>query len=115
MDTAGARGPVLAGLYGKTRQLADGSSVLADDQYLRESILNPQAKLAAGFQPVMPTFQGQVSEDDLIRLISYVKSIPVATAQTPQVGSPASPLESRGAVPTTSAAPTTSAQGNQQP
>ncbi|MEO8378920.1 MAG: cytochrome c oxidase subunit II [Acidobacteriota bacterium] len=71
------RGPVLAGLYGKTRPLANGTSVLADDQYIRESILNPTAKVAASFQPVMPTFQGQVSEDELIRLMAYVKSIPV--------------------------------------
>lgn len=122
MDTAGARGPVLAGLYGKTRPLTDGTMVLADDQYLRESILNPAAKVAAGYQPIMPTFQGQVSEDDLIRLISYVKSIPVSTSQTPQVESPASQLESRGApqpgrasaAPPAAATPTTtSTQGNQ--
>lgn len=120
MGTAGSRGPALAGLYGTSRPLTNGSTVLADDQYLRESILNPAAKVAAGYQPIMPTFQGQVSEDDLIRLISYVKSIPVSTTQTPQVESPASQLESRGAPPpgTASAQPaatttTTSTQGNQ--
>ncbi|HJQ39846.1 MAG TPA: cytochrome c oxidase subunit II [Thermoanaerobaculia bacterium] len=75
-NDATGRGPVLAGIAGKAVPLASGQSIVADDNYLRESILNPTAKIAAGFQPIMPTFQGQVSEEDLIRLISYVKSIP---------------------------------------
>jgi cytochrome c oxidase subunit 2 len=75
-NDATARGPVLAGLYGKTIQLTDGKSVLVDDNYIRESILNPAAKVAAGFQPIMPTFQGQVSEEDLIKLLAYVKALP---------------------------------------
>lgn len=75
-NTAGARGPVLAGIYMKAIPLASGQSVIADDNYIRESILNPAAKVAAGFQPIMPTFQGQVNEEDLIRLLSYVKSLP---------------------------------------
>ena len=106
MDTATGRGPVLAGLYGQTRPLTSGQNVVADDNYIRESILNPTAKVAAGFQPIMPTFQGQVSEDDLIRLLSYVKSIPApAAVQTPQVESVQSQLQSSGA---------TNTQGNQQ-
>lgn len=72
---AQGRGPVLNGLYGKTQQLATGQTVTADDNYLRESILNPQAKIVAGFQPIMPTFQGQVSEEQLMQLVAYVKSI----------------------------------------
>ena len=47
----------------------------ADDAYIRESILNPQAKVVAGFQPIMPTFQGLVSEEQLLQLIAYVKSL----------------------------------------
>jgi cytochrome c oxidase subunit 2 len=106
MDTATGRGPVLAGLYGQTRPLAGGENVVVDDNYIRESILNPTAKIAAGFQPLMPTFQGQVSEDDLIRLLSYVKSIPApGAAQTPQVESVQSQLQSSGA---------TNTQGNQE-
>jgi cytochrome c oxidase subunit 2 len=81
-NDATGRGPVLAGITGKPIALADGRSVVADDNYIRESILNPTAKIAAGFQPIMPTFQGQVSEEDLIRLISYVKSIPAPAAST---------------------------------
>ena len=117
-NTAGARGPVLAGIYGKARSLADGRSVVADDNYIRESILNPQAKIAAGFQPIMPTFQGQVSEDDLIRLLAYMKTLGSEQPVVVPVESPASALESRGAQPTTTstapaAAPTTTT-GTQQ-
>jgi cytochrome c oxidase subunit 2 len=79
-NDATGRGPVLAGITGRAVPLANGQSIVADDNYLRESILNPTAKVAAGFQPIMPTFQGQVSEEDLIRLISYVKSIPAPTS-----------------------------------
>jgi cytochrome c oxidase subunit 2 len=91
MDSGTGRGPMLAGSYGQTRPLADGSNVVVDDNYIRESILHPQAKIAAGFQPLMPTFQGQVSEEDLIRLLAYVKSLPA-----PQTAgaTPAQPVES---------------------
>lgn len=109
MDTATGRGPVLAGLYGKSRPLSDGSVVVADDQYLRESILNPTAKLAQGYQPLMPAFQGQVSEDDLIRLIAYVKSMPAAGSQTQQVESPQSQMQSSGAPEMGAAAPPSAA------
>jgi cytochrome c oxidase subunit II len=73
-----ARGPALAGLYGSTVKLADGREVTADDNYLRESILNPQAKLVDGYQPLMPTFQGLLSEESVMQLIAYVKSLPTA-------------------------------------
>lgn len=70
---AGGLGPVLDGLVGKRREFADGGSVMADENYIRESILNPQARIVAGYQPVMPTFKGQISEDQLMQLITYVK------------------------------------------
>jgi cytochrome c oxidase subunit 2 len=105
-NTSGARGPNLAGLYGTTRQLTDGRSVVADDNYIRESILNPQAKIAAGFQPIMPTFQGQVNEDDLIRLLAYVRTINADNGVATAVESPASAAESRGAPQTTTGATT---------
>jgi cytochrome c oxidase subunit 2 len=73
-DTA-ARGPSLAGIFGKPVQLADGRSVIADEAYLRESILSPATRVVAGYQPLMPTFQGQVGEDDLIQLIAYIKTL----------------------------------------
>ena len=105
-STAGARGPVLAGLYNSTRQLAGGRSVVADDNYIRESILNPQAKIAAGFQPIMPTFQGQVSEDDLIRLLSYVRALGAGQPAAMPVGSPQSAQQS-GAAPVAATTTTT--------
>ncbi|MGH7964933.1 MAG: cytochrome c oxidase subunit II [Candidatus Binatia bacterium] len=73
-DTQG-RGPVLDGLLGKAVQLQNGQTVIADENYLRESILNPSAKLVAGFQPLMPTFQGLVSEEQVLQLIAYIKSL----------------------------------------
>ncbi len=57
------RGPSLVGVFGKPQQMANGSTVTADEAYLRESILNPQAKMVQGYQPLMPTYQGQISED----------------------------------------------------
>jgi cytochrome c oxidase subunit 2 len=70
------RCPVLKGLYNKPVQLANGQTVLADDAYLRESILEPNAKIAAGFEPnIMPNFNGQISEQNVIQLIAYIKSL----------------------------------------
>ncbi len=69
------RGPVLQGLYGRPVDLSNGETVIADDAYIRESILSPTAKIVAGFQPIMPTFQGVVSEDQLLQLIEYIKSL----------------------------------------
>ena len=60
-------------------KLQDGSEVTADDAYIRESILTPTAKVVAGFQPVMPTFQGQVDEEQILQLIQYIKSLKPAT------------------------------------
>lgn len=73
-DTTG-RGPVLGGLFGSTVELQDGRRVVADENYLRESIVNPQAKIVRGYQPIMPTFQGTVSEENLLQLIAYIKTL----------------------------------------
>ncbi|MFY9572302.1 MAG: cytochrome c oxidase subunit II [Blastocatellia bacterium] len=85
---AQGRGPVLEGLFGKEVQLQDGK-IVADEAYIRESILNPRAKIAAGFQPIMPTFQGQVSEEQLLQLIAYIKSIGPKPAGQGSAGQPA--------------------------
>jgi cytochrome c oxidase subunit 2 len=69
------RGPALAGVAGSTVTLADGRKVVADDNYLRESIVNSQAKIVAGYQPLMPVFQGMISEENLMQLIAYIKSM----------------------------------------
>jgi cytochrome c oxidase subunit II len=70
-----ARAPILAGIYGRTERLEGGRRVTADETYIRESILDPQAKIVAGYQPIMPTFRNELSEDDLLQLIGYVKSL----------------------------------------
>ncbi|HEX4495253.1 MAG TPA: cytochrome c oxidase subunit II [Thermoanaerobaculia bacterium] len=69
------RGPKLEGVFGSQVKLADGRTVTADENYVRESILNPTAKVVAGFDPVMPTFAGQISEEQLTQLIAYVRSL----------------------------------------
>src|SRR5271166_2339453 len=69
------RGPNLAGIYNKPVLLEDGRTVIADENYVRESILDPTAKIVNGFKPVMPTFQGIVSDEQLNALVAYVKSL----------------------------------------
>src|SRR5580692_1501934 len=73
--SAAARGPNLAGVYGSKLQLTSGSQVLVNDAYLRDAILNPSQHVTAGYAPIMPTYQGQISEDGLIDLVEYVKSL----------------------------------------
>jgi len=70
-----ARAPKLENAYGTDVALLGGATAKFDDDYIRESILNPQAKVVAGYQPIMPTFKGQISEDQLMQLITYVKSL----------------------------------------
>ena len=72
---AQGRGPMLNGLFGKSVQLEGGATVVADEAYIRESIVNPSARITANFQPIMPTYQGVVSEDGLLQLIEFVKSL----------------------------------------
>jgi cytochrome c oxidase subunit II len=81
---AQGRGPVLQGLFGKTQTLQSGEKIVVDEAYVRESILNPGAKITAGFQPIMPAFQGLVTEEQLLELVEYVKSL-----QTQPQGGPA--------------------------
>ena len=73
--SAAARGPNLAGVYGSKLQLANGSEVQVNEAYLRDSILNPSQHVTAGYAPIMPTYQGQVSEDGLIDLVEYIKTL----------------------------------------
>jgi cytochrome c oxidase subunit II len=73
-DSTG-RGPSLIGVFGSTVQLGDGRQVVADENYLRESIMNSQAKVVQGYQPIMPTFQGMVNEENLIQLVAYLKTL----------------------------------------
>jgi cytochrome c oxidase subunit 2 len=74
-EESGGRGPKLVGLYGTQVKLNNGTTVTVDEAYIRESILNPTAKLVDGYQAIMPTFQGQVSEEQILQLIAYIRSI----------------------------------------
>jgi cytochrome c oxidase subunit 2 len=95
-DTQG-RGPNLVGVFGKPVLLEDGRTVTADENYIRESILNPGAKIVAGFKNIMPSFQGVVNEEQLLSLVAYVKSL--------QGSQQVAPVSNRPAVPNASAKP----------
>ena len=99
LDTGQGRGPSLKDIVGKTVELQDGSSVVVDEAYLRESILTSQAKIVKGFQPLMPTFQGLVSEENLVALIEHVKSMSpnatTAAAPRPRRAASRRPLRRR--------------------
>ena len=82
-----AQAPILNNVFGHTAKLADGSEILVDENYLRESILNPGAKIVEGYMAIMPTSQGKVSEEELLQLIRYLKSL------TPDADSEASAEE----------------------
>lgn len=70
-----SRGPNLAQVYNTRIRLQDGSTAVADEAYLRESILNPSMHIPAGYAPIMPTYQGQISEDGMIDLVEYIKTL----------------------------------------
>ncbi|MCI0423950.1 MAG: cytochrome c oxidase subunit II [Acidobacteria bacterium] len=84
------RGPALEGIFGKTVSLQSGQAVVVDDNYLRESILAPASKVVAGYQPVMPAFQGLVTQDGLAHLLAYIKSLAPRAAMLP-ASAPAAP------------------------
>ena len=89
-DTAG-RGPSLQGLFGRPVHLASGATVPADETYVRESIVNPSAKVVAGYQPIMPAYQGLVTEESLMHLVAYVQSLGGNAAATGGEGAAAAP------------------------
>jgi cytochrome c oxidase subunit 2 len=76
-STDGSRsvGPTFRGIFGHEVNLSDGKEITVDENYIRESILEPQAKVVAGFQPVMPTYQGLLKDKDVDALIAYIKSL----------------------------------------
>lgn len=79
----GGRGPSLLGLFNSNVTLNNGQTARADEAYLRESILNPQAKIVNGFGPIMPSFQGQVNEEQLLQVVAYIKSLSTVKTETP--------------------------------
>ncbi len=85
------RGPNLVGLYGRPVLLSDGSQIIADENYIRESILTPGAKIVAGFQLIMPTFQGILNEEQLQAVIAYIKSLSQPEQREPVSNTPPLP------------------------
>ncbi|MGH9650939.1 MAG: cupredoxin domain-containing protein, partial [Terriglobales bacterium] len=96
----GARGPDLAGLFGKPVTLQGGNKVVADESYIRESIVNPANKVVFGYQPIMPTFQGQISEEGLLQLVAYIKSLEAPKTAAP-AGAPTAVAPPAAVVPET--------------
>jgi cytochrome c oxidase subunit 2 len=95
------RGPVLQNLFGRTVSLEGGGTAVVDEAYIRESIVDPNARITAGFQPTMPTYQGLVTEQGLLELIEYVKSLgtlaPAPSPRPPSAGPrPGESTPSRG-------------------
>lgn len=90
-NAEGGRGPALAGLFGRKVFLTNNQTLMADEGYLRESIENPAAKVVSGFNPIMPTFQGQVTAEQLIQIISYIKSLQVSGPASSTVAPEAAP------------------------
>lgn len=72
---ANQRGAKLEGIYNNDVKLVNGQTITADEDYIRESILNPGGKVVEGYQPIMPTFKGQVTEEQLLALVAYIKSL----------------------------------------
>ncbi len=90
------RGPVLSGVFGHQIQLEDGRTVTADENYIRESILSPAAKVVSGFKPIMPPFQGQVDEEQLNQLVAYIRSLsPPPAGEAPNSGAPGGTQQSQ--------------------
>lgn len=76
-----ARGPSLAGLFEEEVPLEGGGTATADEEYLRESILNPHAQIVAGYGPIMPTYEGIISEEGVLQLVAYIKSLEAENEQ----------------------------------
>jgi cytochrome c oxidase subunit 2 len=75
VNSKAVHAPPLEGLYEKLVPLSDKTFVRADDKYIRDSILLPNSQIVAGYQPLMPTYEGHISEENLLQLIAYIKSI----------------------------------------
>jgi cytochrome c oxidase subunit 2 len=80
-EKSSVRAPDLAGLFGRSIPLADGRWVTVDEGYLRSSMLQPNADIAAGYAAIMPSYAGRLSEQDILELVAYLKSLGTASAQ----------------------------------
>lgn len=75
VDGSALVGPSLKAMWGRKTEFADGSSSKTDDNYIRDSLMNPMAKVVKGFPPIMPPYQGQLTEDEVTQLIEYLKTL----------------------------------------
>jgi len=87
-------GPPLAGLYGQPVLLSDGSTVIADQNYIRQKLLTPSATIPAGYEPIMPSFAGRLSEEDIVSLIAYIQSIGPSPGTSSPLPQPVLPVPS---------------------
>lgn len=114
-DNNQGRGPALKGIFGKEQKLANGQTVTVNENYIRESILNPQGEIVEGFQPIMPTFKGQVSEEQINSIVAYIKSLSPNASTTTGTSAPAKPSASPAANAKPSPAATTNNQNTTKP
>jgi cytochrome c oxidase subunit 2 len=96
-----AQAPILHGLFGEEVELESGAVTVADANYIRESIIYPAAEIVKGYRPLMPTYQGQLSEEEILQLIDYIKSIaePPSQSNSQDNQSPATAATNQGREP----------------
>ena len=75
IDGSAGTGPTFKDLFGSQEALTDGSSVTVDENYIRESVLEPQARVTAGYEPVMPTYQGRLKDEEISAIIAYLETL----------------------------------------
>ena len=123
INNQNGRCPNLFGLFGTRVELKDGTNVRADESYIRESVLYPESKIVAGYDNIMPTFKGLITEDGMLKLVEYIKSLgakngtistatplPTQTSATPQAAAKGQPKTAPR--PTAVVAPAAPPQGN---
>ena len=106
-DNSQGRGPSFKGIFGKEQKLTNGQTITVDENYIRNSIVNPQGEIVEGYQPIMPTFKGQVSEEQINAIVEYIKSLgdtaaPAATAPKAEAKPSAAPTAKQQDTTTTS-------------
>lgn len=99
------RGAKLEGIFGHEVKLVGGQTVIANEEYIRNSILNPSSQIVEGYQPIMPTFKGQVTEEQLVSLVAYIKSLSGVTGPATSTGTAATTPAANSAVSNSTAAP----------
>ena len=108
------RGAKLEGIFGKDVKLMGGQTIVVNDDYIRNSILNPSSQIVEGFQPIMPTFKGQVTEEQLVSLVAYIKSLSGVTGPTSSSGDGGAAPAANSATNSTTAPRADRGNGNTQ-